>query len=60
MHRRPSKVQFIGLTPYHAEVIAESIRAAKVVRMDDYGHFPFAEAPELFAAAAADFLRDLR
>jgi pimeloyl-ACP methyl ester carboxylesterase len=28
--------------------------------MDDCGHFPFAEAPDAFAAAAAAFLEQTR
>lgn len=52
-------IGYVAPARIHAMTIAESMPAAKVVRMDDYGHFPFAEAPELFAAAAADFLHDL-
>jgi pimeloyl-ACP methyl ester carboxylesterase len=50
---------YVAPARIHAMVIAESIGAAKVVRMDDYGHFPFAEAAELFAGTAADFLHNL-
>lgn len=50
---------YVAPARMHATMIAQSIPAARVVRMDDYGHFPFAEAPAPFAAAAADFLRNL-
>jgi pimeloyl-ACP methyl ester carboxylesterase len=51
---------YVAPARIHAMSIADSMRAPKVVRLDDYGHFPFAEAPGLFAAAAADFLHSLR
>lgn len=48
---------YVAPARIHASLVAEAIPGAKVVRMDDYGHFPFAEAPDPFAAATAGFLR---
>lgn len=48
---------YVAPARIHAEPVAAALPHAVVVRMDDSGHLPFAEAPEAFAATAAGFLR---
>jgi pimeloyl-ACP methyl ester carboxylesterase len=50
---------YVAPARIHAAPVVEALPDATVFRMDDCGHFPFAEAPEAFAIAAAAFLHQL-
>jgi pimeloyl-ACP methyl ester carboxylesterase len=48
---------YVAMGRTHGEPVANAIAGALTVRLDDLGHFPFAEAPDAFAEAVAPFLR---